>query len=80
MEKMAAIRAGWEQEALRRQFLETSRGRAEALAFARRTYPIYRRVVLHRQTPARETVMRMQYMGSCLYFRQWLGRDSDGRS
>jgi len=59
-------------EAARIRFLETSRGRAAALAFARQTRNSYRHAVLTRTAPAGEESFRLRLIASYRYLKRYL--------
>lgn len=60
------------QEEARIRFLETERGRAAAMAFARQTLGLYRRAVVRGTPPAGEAAFRLRFMGSCCYLKRYL--------
>lgn len=59
-------------EAARIAFLERTRGRDEALAFAKQTLIGYRRAVATRSPPAGEAAFRLALMGSYCYLKRYL--------
>ncbi|HEX5512784.1 MAG TPA: hypothetical protein VFY81_00140 [Gammaproteobacteria bacterium] len=59
-------------EAARIRFLETSRGRTAALAFAQQTRNSYRHAVLTRTAPAGEEIFRLRLIGSYRYLRRYI--------
>lgn len=60
------------REETRIHFLESERGRDEAVAFARQTLRLYRRAVVHRAPPAGEAAFRLRLMGSYCYLKRYL--------
>lgn len=59
-------------EAARIRFLERSRGRESAVAFAGQTRAIYRRAVVGRFAPAADAVFRLRLMASYCYLKRYL--------
>lgn len=60
------------QEEARIRFLESQRGREEAVAFARQTLGLYRRAVVTRTPPTGDTAFRLRFLGSCCYLKRYL--------
>lgn len=71
-EFLAIIEGSQELEAQRIRFLETTRSRDQALAFARQTRTAYRRAVLGRSPPAGDALFRLRLLASYCYLKRYL--------
>ena len=60
------------QEEARLRFLESERGRDEAVAFARRTARLYRQAVVSGSPPAGDRAFRLRLMGSYCRLKRYL--------
>jgi hypothetical protein len=65
-------------EAARMSFMETDRGHAAALAFARQTRNSYRRAVVTRTAPAGDSVFRLRLIASYCYLKRYIAASEDG--
>jgi hypothetical protein len=68
----AELRRSERLEAERIAFLERTRSREAARAFAEQTLRNYRRAVVHRAPPAGSATFRLRLIGSCCYFKRYL--------
>lgn len=71
-ERVTALLESERLEAERLRFLETTRGPAEALAFARQTRTGYRRAVLARAAPAGDADFRLRLLASYCYLKRYI--------
>lgn len=59
-------------EEARMRFMETDRGQAAALAFARQTRDSYRRAVVARTAPAGDAIFRLRLIASYCYLKRYI--------